>query len=112
MKHSSTVNATARQHQHHVTQALLYFYCFLTDSSIYCLFSFKEPKGGSILTGLLPGSVLHRDAQLKAGLWTPDRPRTGALLPLRRLSEKMKKQTLTTPRMITPEIRALVTVFI
>lgn len=51
-------------------------------------------------------------AQLKAGLWTPDTLRTGALLPLRRLSEKMKKQTLMTPRMITPEISALVTVFI
>lgn len=51
-------------------------------------------------------------AQLKAALWTPDTLRPGALLPLRRLSEKMKKQTLMTPRMITPEISALVTVFI
>ena len=51
-------------------------------------------------------------AQLKAGLRTPDRVLMGVLLPLRRVREKMKKQTLMTPRMITPEMRALVTVFI
>lgn len=50
--------------------------------------------------------------QLKAGLRTPDRVLIGVLLPLRRVREKMKKQTLMTPRMITPEMRALVTVFI
>lgn len=50
--------------------------------------------------------------QLKAGLRTPDRLLTGVLLPLRSVREKMKKQMLMTPRMITPEISALVTVFI
>lgn len=33
-------------------------------------------------------------------------------MPLRRVRERMKKQTLMTPRMITPEMSALVTVFI
>lgn len=51
-------------------------------------------------------------AQLKAGLRTPDSVLTGVLLPLRRVREKMKKQTLMTPKMITPEMSALVTVFI
>lgn len=50
--------------------------------------------------------------QLKAGLRAPDRLLTGAPLPLRRVREKMKKQTLMTPRMIMPEMSALVTVFI
>lgn len=57
-------------------------------------------------------SELGSGAQLKAGLRTPDMVLTGALLPLRRVREKMKKQTLMTPRMITPEMSALVTVFI
>lgn len=50
--------------------------------------------------------------QLKDGLRTPDRLLTGVLLPLRSVREKMKKQMLMTPRMITPEMSALVTVFI
>lgn len=33
-------------------------------------------------------------------------------MPLRRVRERTKKQTLMTPRMITPEMSALVTVFI
>ena len=57
-------------------------------------------------------SELGWGAQLKAGLRTPDRLLTGGVLPLRRVTEKMKKQTLMTPKMITPEMRALVTVFI
>jgi hypothetical protein len=36
----------------------------------------------------------------------------GALLPLRRVRDKMKKHRLITPRMMMPEISALVTVFI
>lgn len=57
-------------------------------------------------------SEFSSGGQLKAGLRTPDRLLTGVLLPLRRVREKMKKQTLMTPRIITPEMSALVTVFI
>lgn len=51
-------------------------------------------------------------AQLKAGLWVPDPLLTGVLLPLRRVREKMKKQMVMVPRIITPEISVLVTAFI
>ena len=55
----------------------------------------------------------HRSGcQLKAGFRTPDMTVDGALLPLRRVREKMKKQRLITPRMMMPEMSALVTVFI
>lgn len=56
--------------------------------------------------------VVHSGAQLKAGLRAPDRLLTGGLLPLRSVRERMKKHTLMTPRMMTPEMSALVTVFI
>lgn len=64
------------------------------------------------LSGVKGGCAAGSGAQLKAGLWAPDSVLTGVLLPLRRVREKMKKQALITPRMITPEISALVTVFI
>lgn len=49
---------------------------------------------------------------MKAGFRTPDRELGAALVRLRRVREKMKKHRLMTPRMITPEMSALVTVFI
>lgn len=55
---------------------------------------------------------VHSCIQLSVGLWTPDTLVTGKLLPLRSVREKMKKQMLMTPKMITPEMSTLVTVFI
>ena len=51
-------------------------------------------------------------AQLKAGFRAPDTMPAGTLLPLRSVSDSTKKHTLTTPRMTTPERRALVTALI
>ena len=51
-------------------------------------------------------------AQLNAGFRAPDTMPAGTLLPLRRVSDSTKKHTLTTPRMTTPERRALVTALI
>lgn len=92
-----TYSQTAMSRQHGTRPVLLLLF------NLYNIYppSFAETCG-----------ELRSGTQLKAGLWTPDAPRTEALLPLRRLSEKMKKQTLMTPRMMTPEISALVTVFI
>lgn len=50
--------------------------------------------------------------QLKVGLRTPTPPMAGESLPLRRVRDKMRKQALKMPRMITPEMSKLVTVFI
>lgn len=105
---------------HNKTQALFYFYCFIyrplndlftTSSPFKRLKVYLSPPPSTVSCAWTCGRLCS-GAQLKAGLWTPDTLRTGALLPFRRLSEKMKKQTLMTPRMITPEISALVTVFI
>lgn len=46
---------------------------------------------------------------MKAGLWEPDSTVGGGFLPLSSVRERMKKQALMTARMMTPEIRALVT---
>lgn len=104
------------------SQVLFYLYCLIHRpfffKMIYLLFIllFKRLKAClfcfSTVSLAWTRGKLCSGAQLKAGLGTPETLRTGALLPLRRRSEKMKKQTLTTPRMITPEISALVTVFI
>ncbi|TNN53184.1 hypothetical protein EYF80_036603 [Liparis tanakae] len=69
-------------------------------------------QGASRRTGTGNWGTGHRKGGLrrtglKAGFRTPDRVLTGALLPLRRVREKTKKQTLMTPRMITPEMSAL-----
>ncbi len=80
-------------HKHHVTSVVCPSLSIVARGGFFC-------------------SELGSGAQLKAGLRAPDKVLTGALLPLRRVREKMKKQTLMTPRMITPEMSALVTVFI
>lgn len=104
-QHVESYSQTASK-QHDTTSALP---LMLHHVIVYLLFIVRLKAYLSWLGG---GGACRSDAQLKAGLWTPETLRTGALLPFRRLSEKMKKQTLMTPRMITPEISALVTVFI
>lgn len=50
--------------------------------------------------------------QLKVRFRTPDRVPTGALLPFRRVRDMMKKHRHMTPRMIMPEMSAMVIVFV